>query len=129
MVLLDGPCAVNTIVHHYLESSTSYENSTRDTDRKDDFNLPEILPRTLPADFSAVPPFFCEPQPKSAVTGTNEAALSCCKEGACEKGYTYTCATARSPQVYTLTLTNECPLDGNRSQVDPLAFSLRSSSG
>lgn len=90
VVLLDGPCAVNTMHTSTWERPLCTITSLFHT----------ILPHTVCSfvDFSVVPPFFHEPQAKSAVTGTDEAALSFRKEGAYEKGYT--CALARSSGIY-----------------------------
>ena len=86
MALADGPCAVNDGARAHARATA--QSSTRNrplcaTRAREGLAVPAILPLLAGRFFSdAVPPFFREPQPKSAVTGTSGAASSFCKEGA-----------------------------------------------
>lgn len=77
--------------HKYLGASTLHNNNFTSHDP----SAHCVLVRRF---FRRSTPFFHELRPKSAVTGTDEAALSFRKEGVYEKGYT--CALARSSGIY-----------------------------
>lgn len=125
MVLLDGPCAVNDEAHarresstRNTESSTSHEHGTRTTDTTAD---PSLSTRRR------------EPQPNSAVavtgsrrTWSDRLVLSQGRGTLERTRVPVRCRAAPrraarllSP-LYPPTWTNQRPLDGNGSQVDPL---------